>query len=448
MPQAFTIPIRGMHCASCEVLVGKELKKIGGVVGVSVNQKAGTARVEYGERRPTRDELRAAVQTAGYEIGENKILPWFSKETKDYSDLLISFAVVVLLYLAARSLGIADIAVDSSGGSVWVAILVGLVAGISTCMALIGGLSLGLSARHAELHPEATSAQKFRPHIYFNAGRVIGYAGFGGLAGFLGGALKPSTQMVAILTIAVGFVMIFLGLKLIEIFPRLRDRSFALPSGIAKWFGLHRDVKEYSHTGSFIMGSLTFFLPCGFTQAMQLWAISSGNFLTGAGIMALFAIGTAPGLLGIGGLTSVMRGRRARYFFMTAGIIVLLFGFYNLKNGWSVLSFGSNSTPVIIENERQSVSPKASDVQIVRMIQDSRGYRPSRLEVKKGQKVRWIITSTSSFTCAASIVMPDYDIEQELVKGENIIEFTPTRAGRVPFTCFMGMYRGEFIVKN
>ncbi|HCB52054.1 TPA: hypothetical protein DEP21_05855 [Patescibacteria group bacterium] len=56
-------------------------------------------------------------------------------------------------------------------------------------------------------------------------------------------------------------------------------------------------------------GVLTFFLPCGFTLAMQILAISSGNFWMGGLIMGFFALGTLPGLLGIGGLLARAKGQ-------------------------------------------------------------------------------------------------------------------------------------------
>ena len=111
--------------------------------------------------------------------------------------------------------------------------------------------------------------------------------------------------------------MIFFGLKLIQIFPVLKDKNITLPSSIARVFGLDREVKEYSHTSALVTGALTFFLPCGFTQAMQLYAVSTGSFWQGMAIMGLFAIGTAPGLLSVGGLTAMVKGRTARIFFIT-----------------------------------------------------------------------------------------------------------------------------------
>jgi len=188
------------------------------------------------------------------------------------------------------------------------------------------------------------------------------------------------------------------------------------------------------------MGALTFFLPCGFTQAMQLYAVSTGSFWTGMAVMGLFAIGTAPSLLGMGGLTSVFKGRRARIFFMTAGLAVILLGWFNIQNGMRLVggSQPKNTNTEVISQEEQ----------IVRMTQGASGYTPKVLHIEKGRPVKWIINSTSSFTCASSIVVPSYGISRTLQPGENVITFVPTKTGEISFSCSMGMYRGKFIVAD
>lgn len=443
-----TIPIRGMHCASCEILIGEQLKKISGVKDAKVSQKRGEAEVHFVGSRPSDESLAKAVQEAGYEIGQKQKLPWISRNKKDYKDLALAAIVLLILYYVLRMFGIFEIGIETQNSGIAVALLVGLVAGISTCMALIGGLVLSLSARHADLHPEATTMQKFRPHVYFNVGRILGYALFGGLIGLIGQALKPSTTVLGWLTMIIGAVMLFFGLKLIEIFPVLKDKSITLPSGIARIFGLNKEVKEYSHKSAMLVGALTFFLPCGFTQAMQLYAVSTGSFVQGMLVMGLFALGTAPGLLGIGGLTSVVKGRKARVFFMTAGLAVILFGWYNIANGSQLLNGGvvqKNSDKQTDSGQDEQVS---ADVQEVNMTQGATGYKPNVFTVKKGKPVKWVIKSTSSFSCASSIVMPKFGISRDLRPGQNIITFTPTQTGEIPFSCSMGMYRGKFIVVN
>ena len=55
----------------------------------------------------------------------------------------------------------------------------------------------------------------------------------------------------------------------------------------------------YSHWRTALVGAATFFLPCGFTQAVQIYAISTANPLTAGLVMATFAVGTTPGLLAL-----------------------------------------------------------------------------------------------------------------------------------------------------
>jgi len=431
------IPIRGMHCASCELLVEEQLKKISGVENVIVNQKAAKAEIKFSGTQPSEEVITKAVQEAGYTVGQREKLPWISRSAADYKDLILAGGILLVIYLIAKWFGLFGLKVADQGSEITVALLVGLVAGISTCMALVGGLVLGLSARHAELHPEATTSQKFRPHLYFNLGRIVGFAFLGGLIGYIGQIFSPSTNTLGFLTIIIGGVMIFLGLKLIEIFPALKDKNVTLPSGIARLFGLNKDTKEYSHKSALIMGALTFFLPCGFTQAMQLFAVSTGSFWQGFIIMSLFAIGTAPGLLGIGSLSAVFKGRQARLFFMAAGLVVIVFGWFNLVNGRNLIGDNSITTAGAVSN---------LEAQEVRMTQDSNGYSPNTFTVEKDRPVKWIINSASPYSCASSIVMKKYGISQSLKAGENIITFTPTETGEIPFSCSMGMSRGKFIV--
>lgn len=426
-----------MHCASCEVLIGESVRKVPGVEVVAVNQRRAEATIQYRGAEPPAKAIQKAVKDAGYEVGQKDRLPWLSSNPRDYKDLARAGVTLFIIYFVAKWLNLFSLDVGSQNTGVIVALFVGLVAGISTCMALVGGLVLSLSARHAELHPEATSLQKFRPHVYFNIGRIAGYAAFGGLIGLIGAAFRPSTNVLGFLTMVVGGVMIFFGLKLIEIFPVLKDKSITLPAGIARLFGLHKEIKEYSPKSSAVMGALTFFLPCGFTQAMQLYAVSTGSFWQGMAIMGLFALGTAPGLLGIGGLTSVFKGRKARLFFMTAGLTVIILGWTNIVNGSRL--FGGKAG---IAN---AAAPNRG-AQEVRMTQNRNSYSPNIFTVEKGRPVKWIIDSTAAFSCAAAIVMPKYGISRALKPGENIIEFTPTAVGEISFSCSMGMYRGKFIV--
>ncbi|HBP00343.1 MAG: Heavy metal transport/detoxification protein [Candidatus Uhrbacteria bacterium GW2011_GWA2_41_10] len=439
------IPIRGMHCHSCELLLEEVIGHIQGVTKVKVNFRKGCATIEHGADIPSQNEIIHAVKQAGYEVGEPKKLLWITKNATDWQYIIFGIILLAVFFYTLRGTGILDFSLDEKNVTTGFALLLGLIAGVSTCMALVGGLILGVAARHAELHPEATAWEKFRPHLFFNSGRVLGYTLLGGLLGLLGGFLQISGNILTFLTLIVGAVMIVLGIKLTNLSPRISAMSITLPSSIARFFGLSEHQKEYSHTASMLTGALTFFLPCGFTQAMQLYAISTGNFQSGAIIMGAFALGTVPALLGIGGLSSIMKGTMARIFYAVVGILVIAFGIYNIQSAMAVF-------PIVSQNEEINYTPvdqeiQQQDVQVIKMTQSASGYSPKTLRVKAGVPVRWIITSESSFTCASSIVVPSLGIRTNLQKGENVIEFTPTEKGSIPYSCSMGMYRGTILVE-
>lgn len=449
-----TINIRGIHCRSCEILIEGKLKEIPHVNKVIVSYKSKNA-IIFSDKPISEELLRHKIEDAGYSVGADGPKEWLTKNPIVYKELVKSFILILVLYLIAKSLGLFNISISSSNPSnLWIVLLVGITAGLSTCMALVGGLILGISAKHAEKHPEATSAEKFRPHLYFNFGRILSYFVLGGIIGLVGKAFQLSGTTLGSLTIFVGLVMLLLGIQLTELSPKLSGFSFTLPTGLSKFFGIKKHhQKEYSHKNSIITGTLTFFLPCGFTQAMQLYAMTTGSFIGGALIMATFAIGTAPGLLGIGGFTSIIKGSFAKRFFKFAGIIVILLALFNISNGLNLTgitsklaNYSKNNNKVLANDPNVKIE---NGVQIIRMNQLSTGYSPKNFIIKKGIPAKWIINSKDPGSCAASLYSQKLNVRKYLNSGENIIEFTPTEIGKIPFSCSMGMYRGWFdVVEN
>ena len=72
------------------------------------------------------------------------------------------------------------------------------------------------------------------------------------------------------------------------------------------------------------------------------------------------------------------------------------------------------------------------------------GYGPNVLQVKKDVPVRWVIDVKQMTRCTDEIILPEYNIRKKLAYGENIIEFTPKRAGEIKFSCWMRMVWDRF----
>ena len=162
--------------------------------------------------------------------------------------------------------------------------------------------------------------------------------------------------------------------------------------------------------------------------------------------MGIFALGTMPGLIGVGGVTSFVKGWFARYFFKFAGLVVIVLGILNISNGYNLtgITLAKNNS---VQKETRLDSRIENGVQIVEMTQ-AVGYSPNRLIIKKDIPVKWLINSTNPYTCSSYLVVPSLGISKALQEGNNVIEFTPTKTGTIKFTCSMGMYSGYFNVIN
>ncbi len=437
--------IRGMHCRSCELLTEEELSQVSGVSKVKTNFRTGAVEVSYEGKEPSDEALREAVKRAGYEVGRGE-RPWISDDIAEWVKALFALGMVFILFVIASSFGLFDISLGSEEklSSLPFVLLLGVVAGLSTCMAIVGGLVLASTARYSEMHPEASSWQKFVPNIYFNLGRIGGFALLGGLLGAVGSTFQLSSLSVGALMIVVSLVMLLIGLQPIVLFPRLSAWKIMLPKGIAKALGIQSHAKkEYSHGRVMLLGALTFFLPCGFTQAVQLFVVTQGSMMVGALSMGAFALGTAPGLLGIGGISAAATGGFRKFFFKMAGIIVISLGIFNFQNGLVLMKLGTASP----KEQPVAVTP-VGDVQVVRITQKGNGYFPAQVTVKKGQPVKLIVDSQESYSCAASLLIPKEGIRTRLNPGENVFEFTPEKSGDIPFSCSMGMYRGVINVTD
>jgi len=425
------IGISGLHCRACEIVTEDSLKEIKGVDKVRVNHKNGQAEISYVGRAPKTEEIARRLEEAGYSLAnegerENQEKSWPLSSWLS----LILFAILLYWLLTKASFLDPSAWLGSQAFSLPLALLIGLVAGVSTCLALVGGLVLGLNANTSKHSDKNDKPSLWKANWLFQAGRIIGFFILGGLLGLVGSSFKISPTLNGWLSILVGLVILALGLKLLNISPFFNRFELAWP----KSWG--RRLKSRS---PIILGALTFFLPCGFTQAMQVYALGSGDFLTGGLVMAFFALGTAPGLLGLAGLASLKR--RTLSFFRIIGAVVIVFGVINIGNGWQLskitLAAGQAPTETSVQEE---------GVQIVRMTESGRGYSPNSFTIKRGQPVRWIIDAQAPYSCASALIVPSLKIQKQLKAGENIIEFTPQETGTIPFSCSMGMYRGKFIV--
>lgn len=74
-------------------------------------------------------------------------------------------------------------------------------------------------------------------------------------------------------------------------------------------------------------------------------------------------------------------------------------------------------------------------------------YQPSEVKLKKGVPVRLRFIRKDTGGCSEELVIPDFGVKKTLpALAETVVEFTPDKAGTFPFTCGMGMLKGQLVV--
>lgn len=76
------------------------------------------------------------------------------------------------------------------------------------------------------------------------------------------------------------------------------------------------------------------------------------------------------------------------------------------------------------------------------------GYSPAAIWVKPGETVRLTFDRKSTDGCGGTLLLPNGAKHTLKAGGATTVTFTPGKAGVVPFTCGMKMYRGQLVVSE
>lgn len=439
--------IQGMTCVSCEALIEKRLKQIPGLKSCRIDHRRGEAEVACASRASEKKVVQA-IRELGYKVylGESPAGEPVAKP--NYGQIIWLFLLFGGMAWLGSRLDLGRFLPDLGGPvTVWLALLVGLAASLSTCLALTGGLVMSFGAKVRVTTDQPTLRDRLRPHWHFHLGRIGGFFLLGGLLGLIGERLNLSLTATGWLTAAVALLMFYIGLSILGLAPNVTRFGLHLPKS---WAGRIDALKEKDHRlMPVVLGALTFFLPCGFTQSMQLAAAASQGFWAGGLIMAMFALGTLPVLLTVGLGSTYAHGRPANgWLYRAIGVLVILFSIYSFNSG--LVLAGSSWTIDLWNRAGTGSAPATSTVsdsgqQVIQMEVDWK-YSPDRFTLKRGVPVRWEVYGKSVNGCSNRLAIPSMGLEWPLREGWNVLEFTPTKSGRLPFSCWMGMIRGEFTV--
>lgn len=335
--KTFEFSVSGMHCKACEMLIDSELRDVDYVIEVksSLSKRSVIVSGYFGDmtEREAAEALTKFIAKNGYSLvakidGGEKSLGLQQRwgDFKIAGPIAILFAV---LFIALQKMGKVNI-VEISSINFGSALVIGLIASLSTCMAVVGGLVLSMSATFSK------EGSKTKPQILFHIGRIVSFFVLGGVIGSVGAVFTLSTSATFLLSLIIGIVMLIMGLNLLEVFHFSKKLQPSMPKFLSK--RAHGLSKLNHSLTPLLVGVATFFLPCGFTQSMQIYTLTSGSFMAGGLTMLAFALGTLPVLALVSFSSfSINSSSKKSIFFKSAGLIVIMFAIFNLINSLAVV---------------------------------------------------------------------------------------------------------------
>ena len=207
------------------------------------------------------------------------------------------------------------------------------LAGGPHCIAMCGAACAGIGQAAG---PNKTSAMWL-----FQAGRVVGYAALGSLAaasmqglGWLtvqSAALRPVWTLFHVATFVLGALLL----------AKAEQPVWLEQMGKKIWQGARSLAAGRGRGAPLVIGALWTFLPCGLLYSALLVAALTGSAIEGAGVMALFALGTTVSLMAGPWLWLRLRGSNSGALGMRLAGLALA-----ASSAWALwMAFAHDSAP-------------------------------------------------------------------------------------------------------
>lgn len=179
-----------------------------------------------------------------------------------------------------------------------------------------------------------TSQRPVVDQVGYHVMRFSAYTGLGAVAGYIGHTLNQSAVVVGVQNAAAWFAGLFMvGWAVWRLLPSLRRtrRSDVLTLNATRsaspwstWFAwLHRSPAGVRGA---LLGLTTALLPCGWLYAFLATATGQGSALGGAAVMAAFALGSVPILLGVGGVVRKLNDKARKFVPQLSALVLLVLG--------------------------------------------------------------------------------------------------------------------------
>jgi len=467
--QKHSFCIGGMYCVNCQNIIEKELKKTAGIQKAAVNYRTGYATVTYETAIINFDKISVIIENLGYQTLERQEKT--ALQSKTFLRIVGTLVVILALFMLLRTFTTSELAaafpLAQEGMGYGMLLPTPHFTGVH-CIAMCGGINLsqtlrrnvesGVGGGKSEL---ISTYSLLLPSILYNGGRLVSYTAIGVLVGALGSVFTISGHFQGVVQLIAGVFMLIMGINMLGLFPVLTRFIPQMPKVFAK-----KIDEQKTGRSPLVVGLLNGLMPCGPLQAMQVYALSTGSPIKGGISMFLFCTGTIPLMFALGAASSALSGVKGQVFsrrIMQAGaILVAALGLVMFSNGWSLSGFtdfldkSASFKIASVQKETlrnrqqiQGVEDTANSSPSVPIIQNgvqivNSVLRPNRypaITVQQNIPVRWTINAPpGSITgCNYCVIFYEYGIEYVFKQGDNVIEFTPIKAGKFHYSCWMGM---------
>lgn len=416
------VKIKGIHCSHCIDTIRKSLLEISNIKSIEFD--GFIACISYQGKIETK-KIVENILKCDYITKEE----WISDCKEDLKKEVTIKEFIVLLgiiflgfYLLTKILGfnpfnkIPTIDTNITYGMLFIT---GLFTSIH-CISMCGAIQLLFFFPNDKFDKKRI--------LIFHLGRILSYTIIGGIAGLVGNILAINTKVLAILILLSSFCMMIMSLNML---------------GILSIKKIHFSKIASKSKNPFLIGLLNGLMPCGPLQAMQVYALSTGNLVSGSISMLIFGLGTLPLMLVSYTVFQFFHGKRKILVNKLASILIFILSIMMFNRGLSMLDINlfhvdSNYlTATIVDN-----------YQVVEFDLDYDHYQD--IKVKKDIPVKMIIhVDKNKLTgCNNEILISKFNIKKKLEVGENIIYFTPDKKENITYTCWMNMIKNTIKVEN
>lgn len=433
------IHIKWMHCISCELILEKGIKEISSVNLIMVDHKKGIVEIDF-EEKSDYEKVIKIIEKNGFSVIEK-----WQKNINENNILsnIIAVLVVIILFITTQIFDLSTYLPDTSSLSYFSAFLIWIIASVSTCLAITGGIIIWFSRYIDSTH---WIKWHIKVQLLFQIWRILWFFILWWILWLVWKVFTLSLSLTWIITYVVWFLLLYMGLNILGIIPSFTKLWIHMPKSFVS-----KIEKIWQPKFAPIVWALTFFLPCWFTQTIQLLAVSSGSFLIWWLVMMAFALWTAPVLFSVWLWSSYFKDKKFKLLNKIIWAIVIFLWIFTISNSYNLLQINNISDSQEIKQNTEQTQWENTQLQIVNVWFDGSQTVPETIKLKAWWNYKIIVTPTSNWKwCMSTQVIPDISKQVSYVLKWVPIEYEILNAKVWTYNIVctsMWMKQGEIVVE-